>query len=141
VVPLPIEELWASGRINPTALIVGYTAKDGTAAFYGTAPTLGLVPGDKVQTSAADYRHALTSTWAGLADAVEAAYPLPSYAASPQAAFIQADADVYVICPQRVLAAYAAATGRPTWSYEFAHFSYAIPITPWCVPSIPWCIL
>ena len=135
VVPQPIDELWRSGRINPTALILGYTTKDGTAAFYGTAPTLGLVPGDKTQTSAADYQAALASTWGGLADAVAAAYPLPNYGGSPQAAFVQADADVYVICPQRVLAAHAVASGLPTWSYEFAHFGCTRPASfPPCAP-------
>ena len=53
---------------------------------------------------------------------MEAAYPLSAYNGSPQAAFIQADADAYVICPALSVAQYAADAKVPIWSYEFAHF-------------------
>ena len=42
--PASARQLWEAGRINPKEVIVGHTSKDGTAAFYGTAPTLGFFP-------------------------------------------------------------------------------------------------
>ena len=99
VVPGDIEARWEHGDINPTELIVGHNSKDGTAGFYGTAPTLGLIAADKKQTSAADYEKAVRSAWGVHADRVLAQYPLHQYGGSPQAAFIQADADAFVICP------------------------------------------
>ena len=46
------ERRWQQGQINPEAMIVGHVSKDGTAGFYGTAPTLGLVPPDKKEVTA-----------------------------------------------------------------------------------------
>lgn len=43
---------WQKGAINPTHMIVGANSKDGTSAFYGIAPVLGLVPPDRPQTTA-----------------------------------------------------------------------------------------
>lgn len=43
VVTQPPEVLWRAGALVPTALLLGATSKDGTAAFYGTAPTCALV--------------------------------------------------------------------------------------------------
>ena len=113
---------WKQGQINPDVLLIGHTSKDGTSAFYGTAPTLGLTPGDPVQTDAAAYREALKAAWGANAPQIEAQYPLSMYGGSPQAAFLQADADAYVICPSYRLAGFAASAGRQVWSYEFAHF-------------------
>ena len=142
-------------RVNPAALIVGHVTKDGTSAFYGTAPTLGRVPPDANQTGAHAYRDALAAAWGAHASRVARQYPLSAYGGSAQAAFVQArspaisprapprsrparpqldsprrlprssgqaDADAYVICPSYAIARAAAATGRPVWSYEFAHF-------------------
>ena len=60
----------------------------GTSAFYGTAPTLGLIDPDKKQTSPADYHAALIAAWGpALAPQVLAQYvtcgPLFSGVASP----------------------------------------------------------
>ena len=44
----PPADLWAAGAIHPRAMLVGGTSKDGTAAFYGTAPTLGNIAPDPV---------------------------------------------------------------------------------------------
>ena len=119
------EAAWQRGgdAINPSALIVGHTSKDGTAAFYGTAPTLGTVPPDANQTGPAAYAAALRRAWGSkLAPKIAAQYPLAKYGGSAQAAFIQADADAYVICPSYAIARAAAQSGRAVWSYEFAHF-------------------
>ena len=113
---------WKQGQINPDVLLIGHTSKDGTSAFYGTAPTLGLNPGDPVQTDAAAYREALKAAWGANAPQIEAQYPLSMYGGSPQSAFVQADADAYVICPSYRIASFAASAGRRVWSYEFAHF-------------------
>ena len=122
--------LWQRGAINPAALLIGHTTKDGTAGFYGIAPTLGLVPGDANQTSAAAYEKAQRAVWGGdsaLADQVLAAYPLTSgaYGGSGQSAFIQSDADLFVICPAYALSDAARRAGRDVWHYEFAHFQYS----------------
>ena len=44
-----VQALWKSGSINPEEMVVGFASKDGTAAFYGVAPTLGLIKPDKKQ--------------------------------------------------------------------------------------------
>jgi len=123
VAPLPVEDLWRSGSIVPSSLIIGHTSKDGTAAFYGTSPTLGLVPPDPQQEGDAAYLAALQLVWGNeTADAIHEQYPLAAYNGSAQAAFIQADADAFVICPSLELAAVASAQRRDVWVYEFAHF-------------------
>jgi para-nitrobenzyl esterase len=122
VAPPPLETAWAAGRINPASLVVGHVSKDGTAGFYGTAPYMGLVPPDPKQTSEADYEKAMRFVWGGRADAVLAQYPLGRFGGSAQAAFVQADADAFVICPSYELSALAAAAGRAVYAYEFAHF-------------------
>jgi len=67
VVSASPEELWrraaagggggGSGILVPRALIVGATSKDGTAGFYGTAPTLGNVPPDPKQVTTTTQPH------------------------------------------------------------------------------------
>ena len=77
VVPGPsVEARFAAGAINPAQLLVGHNSKDGTAGFYGNAPTLGLLPGDKVQTKPEDYERLMRAEWGQHADAVLAQYPL-----------------------------------------------------------------
>lgn len=125
MLPAPAEELWATGRINPLQVIVGHNAQDGTAAFYGTAPTLGYVAPDQKQTSPVDYEAAMRAAWGDRADAVLRRYPLARFAGSPQRAFLQADADAMVICPSYQALQYAQAAGRGAWSYEFAHYQPA----------------
>ena len=122
--------LWQRGAINPAALLIGHTTKDGTAGFYGIAPTLGLVPGDVNQSGAVAYEAAQRAVWGGdsaLADKVLAAYPITSgaYGGSGQSAFIQSDADVFVICPAYALSSAAHSAGRDVWHFEFAHFQYS----------------
>lgn len=123
--PEPAEKLWAAGKINPKEIIVGHNAQDGTAAFYGTAPTLGFVAPDKKQTSASDYETAMRAAWGDKASAVLEQYPLSRFNGSVQRAFLQADADAMVICPSYEVLQYANAAGRRTWSYEFAHYQPA----------------
>ena len=98
-----------------------FTSKDGTAAFYGTAPTLGLVPPNANTSTDAGFRRAMRAQWGEDAEAIMLRYPLRAYA-SPASAFIQADADANVICPSRRVARYAALAGRRVWVSEFAHF-------------------
>eukprot|EP01060_Flectonema_neradi_P036527 TRINITY_DN7040_c0_g2_i1.p1 TRINITY_DN7040_c0_g2~~TRINITY_DN7040_c0_g2_i1.p1 ORF type:complete len:571 (+),score=49.19 TRINITY_DN7040_c0_g2_i1:49-1761(+) len=114
---------WERGELNPTELIIGHNSKDGTAAFYGTAPTLGLVPPDKKQTTPESYKNALVTTWgAEIAAKIERQYPLSRFENSPQSAFIQTDADAFVICPVRALAKKANQAGKKVFMYEFSHF-------------------
>ncbi|CAE7183878.1 CES2 [Symbiodinium pilosum] len=121
LLPAPAETLWAAGMINPKSVIAGHNSKDGTAAFYGVAPTLGLVPGDKNQTLPADYEEAIRKVWGSQSMAVLQQYPLTRFEGSPQKAFLQVDADSMVICPAyqllRGICAFV-----DTWSYEFAHY-------------------
>ena len=57
------------------------------------------------------------------ADKVMKQYPIAAYNSSIQAAFIQADADAYVICPTLQLARDASTvSGRNVYVYEFAVF-------------------
>ena len=111
----------------PSALIVGFTSRDGTAAFYGTAPTLGAVRPDARQTSQADYSRALRSAWApyaGYAERVAAEYELDARDPDPSRAFVQQDADAYVACPQLELARLfqnaSAKNADSLFLYEFA---------------------
>ena len=121
------ETVWRTGDVVPEELIIGYNSKDGTAAYYGTAPLLGLVPPDVPEHSEADYYKRLGAAWGGPDNAakVAAQYPTVKYG-SIQAAFIQADADAYVICPQYRLSEYLqkrrAVTNKKVFMYEFAHF-------------------
>lgn len=121
VLPRPAEELFREGAINPEELIVSFTSKDGTAAYYGTAPTLGLVGSDANTSTPEGYRSAMLAAWGPDADAVMREYALTAYS-SASAACVQADADAYVICPLRRLSHYAALAGRAVWVSEFAHF-------------------
>lgn len=117
VLPASTTELWETGKINPQALIVQFTSKDGTAAFYGTSPQVGKVqPND-----AASYKKQQSLVWGPRAAQVLQHYPLKDYP-SAAAAFMQADADAFVICPSRQLVRYAARAGRKVWVSEFAHF-------------------
>eukprot|EP00040_Diaphanoeca_grandis_P034062 m.209755 g.209755 ORF g.209755 m.209755 type:complete len:597 (+) comp33050_c1_seq6:89-1879(+) len=117
------EVRWATGLINPEQIIFGHTSKDGTAAFYGSAPTLGMISPDANQTSPQDYTNAVVATWGkDLSQKLLKQYPLEAYGGSPQSAFIQSDADAFVICPSYSVGNYAVANGRSVWSYEFAHF-------------------
>lgn len=120
--PTSAEMLWKAGRINSKEVIAGFNSKDGTAAFYGTGPTLGLVAPDKKQTSPADYINAITKVWGGDAPAVLKQYPLSRFEESPQKAFLQVDADAMVICPSYDVLGYAQTAGLKTWAYEFAHY-------------------
>jgi len=148
VVRSPPADLWAAGAIHPRAMLVGGTSKDGTAAFYGTAPTLGNIAPDPVcspgeggrlrerrpvssppppplaqaQLGDAAYETALKGAWGAAARAVRAHYPLSRFGGSAQAAFVQADADAYVLCPQTEAARMAVAAGVAVWHYEFSHF-------------------
>lgn len=122
VVRSPPADLWAAGAIHPRAMLVGGTSKDGTAAFYGTAPTLGNIAPDPAQLGDAAYETALKGAWGAAARAVRAHYPLSRFGGSAQAAFVQADADAYVLCPQTEAARMAVAAGVAVWHYEFSHF-------------------
>jgi len=119
--PEGIESLWRKGSINPVEMIIGANSKDGTAGFYGTAPTLGLVSPDKKQTTPAIYRSKMKAAWGSQASEVLAAYPATSFQ-TVQHAFIQADADAFVICPSIAVSDYAVAGGTRVWHYEFSHF-------------------
>jgi len=121
VLPLPAEELWRRGEINPEEIMVSFTSKDGTAAFYATAPTLGLVTPDENTSTPEGYESKMRTAWGGYAESVLRQYPLAAYPMA-SAAFIQADADAYVICPSRRLVRHAVRAGRRTWVSEFAHF-------------------
>jgi len=125
LLPAPAEQLWAAGKINPKEIIVGHNAQDGTAAFYGAAPTLGWVAPDKNQTSPADYEKAMKAAWGEKAAAVLEQYPLSRFNGSVQRAFLQADADAMVVCPGYDILQYASAAGFKAWSYEFAHYQPA----------------
>ena len=120
--PAPADQLWAAGKVNPKSIMVGFASKDGTAAFYGVAPTLGYVAGDKNQTSPTDYETAIRKIWGNDADAVLKQYPLSRFEGSPQKAFLQVDADSMVICPSYQLLQYTQAAGIPSWAFQFAHF-------------------
>ncbi|CAK9067202.1 unnamed protein product [Durusdinium trenchii] len=120
--PASADKLWAEGKVNPEAIMVGFNSKDGTAAFYGVAPTMGYVPPDENQTGANDYEKAIRKVWGTNADAVLQQYPLSRFDGSPQKAFLQADADSMVICPSYQLLRYAQAMDVPSWAFEFAHF-------------------
>merc|ERR1712232_784153 len=124
VLPESAETLWKRGAINPKELIVSFTSRDGTGAFYGTAPTLGLVAPDKNTNTPMGYKKAMQAAWGADTDEVMQQYPLSAHASAPDA-FIQADADAYVICPSRRVARFAAAAGRKVWVSEFAHFQPA----------------
>eukprot|EP00656_Telonema_subtile_P010739 TRINITY_DN15214_c0_g3_i1.p1 TRINITY_DN15214_c0_g3~~TRINITY_DN15214_c0_g3_i1.p1 ORF type:complete len:311 (-),score=62.39 TRINITY_DN15214_c0_g3_i1:163-1095(-) len=117
-----IAHRWANGQINPKQLIVGANSKDGTAAFYGSAPTLGLVPPDKPQTSTQAYATAMGAVWGAQAAPILTQYSMERFNNSAQAAYIQSDADVYVICPALQLCEWASAQKLKVWHYEFAHF-------------------
>jgi len=121
LVPDRTESLWQAGKINPEEVLVQFTSKDGTSAFYGTAPTLGLISPDKNGSTVAVYAEKLKAAWGRDAEAIMKQYPLDSYT-SASSAFVQADADAYVICPSRRLARHAAAAGRSVFVSEFAHF-------------------
>eukprot|EP00658_Telonema_sp_P-2_P085219 TRINITY_DN9671_c0_g7_i1.p1 TRINITY_DN9671_c0_g7~~TRINITY_DN9671_c0_g7_i1.p1 ORF type:complete len:559 (-),score=75.67 TRINITY_DN9671_c0_g7_i1:112-1788(-) len=117
-----IGDRWARGQINPSEAIIGFNSKDGTAGFYGSAPTLGLVKPDRREVSKQAYVAAQRSTWGLSADSVLAAYPMSKYKESAQAAFIQSDADCYVICPALQISRWTSAAAHRVWSYEFGHF-------------------
>eukprot|EP01065_Artemidia_motanka_P044556 TRINITY_DN6365_c5_g1_i1.p1 TRINITY_DN6365_c5_g1~~TRINITY_DN6365_c5_g1_i1.p1 ORF type:complete len:604 (+),score=189.00 TRINITY_DN6365_c5_g1_i1:77-1813(+) len=121
VVPEDTQALWKAGEINPEELVISFTSKDGTGAFYGTAPTLGLVVPDVNKNNPAGYKSTMDFVWGNTSASVMGQYPLSSYPSAP-AAFVQADADAYVICPSRRMVRYAAAAGRRVFSSEFAHF-------------------
>mmetsp|Transcript_81668 Transcript_81668/g.166376 ORF Transcript_81668/g.166376 Transcript_81668/m.166376 type:complete len:578 (-) Transcript_81668:186-1919(-) len=120
--PASADQLWAAGKVNPKSIMVGYASKDGTAAFYSVAPTMGYVVGDKNQTTAKDYEEAIRKVWGSNADAVLLQYPLSRFEGSPQKAFLQVDADSNVICPSYQLLQYAQAADIPSWAFQFAHF-------------------
>lgn len=118
-----VEARWTSGQVVPSSIMVGFNSKDGTAAFYGSAPLLGNVAPDKPQTKPSDYEYALDNVWGNTTAArVHAQYPLGRFDQSVQSAFIQTDADAYVICPSLNVATLAAGHSVSTWVYEFAHF-------------------
>ncbi|CAE8627516.1 unnamed protein product [Polarella glacialis] len=121
VLPLPADELWRRGAIVPEEVMVSCTSKDGTGAFYGLAPTLGLIGPDENTNTSGGYDSKMRAAWGADAEDVLRQYPLTDYPSAP-AAFIQADADAYVICPSRRVARYAARAGRRVWVAEFAHF-------------------
>lgn len=121
VLPASTAELWQTGEINPEALIVMFTSKDGTAAFYGTSPLLGRVPPDVNTNTPAGYVQQQNFVWGSKAAQVLQQYPLKDYP-SASSAFLQADADAYVICPSRQLVRLAARANRKVWVSEFAHF-------------------
>ena len=67
------------------------------------------------------YFQKLVAAWGALSPAVAARYPLSRFEGSTQAAFVQADGDAYVTCPQLQLARLASAAGARVWHYEFRH--------------------
>ena len=79
--------------------IIGTTSKDGTAAFYGHAPLANVSGAD------AYLRHLTTAWGAPLAAKIKDRYSLERFEGDVSAAFIQADADHYLICPTRAIAA------------------------------------
>mmetsp|Transcript_47697 Transcript_47697/g.93734 ORF Transcript_47697/g.93734 Transcript_47697/m.93734 type:complete len:573 (-) Transcript_47697:80-1798(-) len=91
-------ESFRTGSITPNAVIFGHTSKDGTAAFYGTAPVLSNGTDPEV------YYSAMRAAWGQKASKVIEQYPLGRFDNSPQSAFVQADADAYVICPTHKIA-------------------------------------
>jgi len=122
LVPTLVSDRWKDGLlIENLDLILGFNSKDGTAAFYGTAPLLGEIKGDPKETSELNYSKHMSLAWGRSADAVMKQYPLTDYNGSVQSAFIQADADAYVICPTLQLAR-DASTKTNVYVYEFAHF-------------------
>lgn len=116
---------WQSGLLvnSLDGIIMGFNSKDGTSAFYGTAPLLGNVPPDLPETSEEDYLKRMNVAWSDRAKSVIARYNPIDYNSSIQSAFIQADADAYVICPTLQLARDAALVAkRNVYVYEFSHF-------------------
>eukprot|EP00756_Hemistasia_phaeocysticola_P051305 Hpha_TRINITY_DN26478_c0_g1::TRINITY_DN26478_c0_g1_i1::g.34086::m.34086 len=120
VVPGSTDELWAKGEINPSDVYIAFMSKDGTAAFYGTAPTLGLIAPDTNENNPEGYRKAMEFVWGAEAEKVMEVYPLSSHPTA-SAAFVQADGESYVSCPLRRMAR-AVAGSRRVWVEEFAHF-------------------
>eukprot|EP00929_Paragymnodinium_shiwhaense_P104832 TRINITY_DN69574_c0_g1_i1.p1 TRINITY_DN69574_c0_g1~~TRINITY_DN69574_c0_g1_i1.p1 ORF type:complete len:564 (+),score=98.73 TRINITY_DN69574_c0_g1_i1:78-1769(+) len=121
VVPLPTVEMWQRGLINPEELMVSFTSKDGTSAYYGTSPTLGRRDDYNDTNTPEGYVSKLRAAWGRDADRVLALYPLEDYPSAPSA-FVQADADAYVICPSRQIAHFAATAQKRVWVSEYAHF-------------------
>mmetsp|Transcript_55584 Transcript_55584/g.121750 ORF Transcript_55584/g.121750 Transcript_55584/m.121750 type:complete len:554 (-) Transcript_55584:150-1811(-) len=99
---------YEKGLLNPDRLWVQTTTMDGTAAFYGTAPTLGFVSPDANQTDAEHWEAAMRKAWGSLAPKVMKQYNLERFQGQVQRSFVQADADAFVICPSRLVAAHAA---------------------------------
>ncbi len=118
VLPATTAELYSKqSAIVTREAIVGATTKDGTAAFYGTVPTM---PGNK---SRGDYNRGMAFIYGTRAGDVETAYPYERYGSSPQAAIVQSDADHSVICPtQRIARSLADALGPASVrAYAFSH--------------------
>jgi len=120
LIPGSIEDRFRKGLLNPSRMIIGTTSYDGTAAFYGTAPTLGFIASDKKQTTPQAWLTAMQMAWGPRAQEVMRQYPLERFEGSPQRAFVRADADAFVVCPSRRVAALSA-KHMPTWIYYFEH--------------------
>merc|ERR1712007_48520 len=76
------------------------------------------------ETSEKDYVRAMVDVWGDNATEIIGQYPLSRFAGSPQSAFIQADADGYVICPSHAIARMVAQTGESSvYMYEYAHLA------------------
>lgn len=103
-------------QINGDSVIIGHTSKDGTAAFYGIAPTLD-------NSTPSDLFKAFEFEWGRtLGPKVFAQYSLSRFNGSVQAAFVQADADHDVICPSYMIADLLPAhQGMSVYVFEFAH--------------------
>jgi para-nitrobenzyl esterase len=105
----PIQAI-ASGTFNEVPTLLGNNRNEGTLTFYGNAPT-----------DDASYLADAEALAPGHGAAVVAEYPIASYSGSYFDAASAMVTDGRFLCPTRRVARGIAASGTPTFRYDFTH--------------------
>jgi para-nitrobenzyl esterase len=117
VLPDDPVKVFAQGSFNKVPTVIGNNRNEATLFFYLTGTGLDMTP----PVDAASYQALEEGVYPGHGAAIVAEYPISSFQGSYKAAAAEAMGDSAFVCGARRVARALAASGVPTFRYDFTH--------------------
>jgi len=114
---LPDDPVFERDTFNKVPTVIGNNRNEATLFFYVKSTGLDLTP----PVDAGSYQALEESFYPGNGAAIVAEYPISSFQGSYKAAAAEAMGDAAFVCGARRVARALAASGVPTFRYDFAH--------------------